>query len=334
MANVNQKVAVLPKVSLIISNFNGKDMLRDCLNSLNKLDYPNYEIIVVDAASTDGTPEMIKSEFITVILIEGKERFGIGEAINIGISKAKGEIIAFDLNNDEVFSENWLKILVKELESTDDKKVVGGIRLIYGSDGFIDAAGGKINFLGEGTLINKFKHISDVSINLEEIDVLGCPVFYSTLLDEIGLCDEKYYFFYEDSDFCERAKQIGYKIINVYSAISYHRRSATVGAQSPKSYYYLRRNRLRFIIKHFAPIRLLIASLYWLLLMIVEGLIFFPLTQKFLIYIGVLKIKYDPEYFNASINAVHWNIRNIKYHFNARMEQKINLDRWKKRQVC
>lgn len=326
-------MSISPKVSLIISNFNGKDMLRDCLNSLIKLNYPNYEIIVVDAASTDGTQEMIKKEFGDVILIEGNERFGIGEAINIGISKSKGEIIAFDLNNDEVFSKNWLKFLVKELLSTDEKKVVGGTRLLYGSDGIIEDAGLKINFLGQGTLINRNKNISDISINVEEVDFVGCPVFYRKLLDEIGLCDEKYYFFFEDSDFCERAKKIGYKIINVYSAISYHRRSATIVAESPKSYYFLRRNTVRFIIKHYSPLRLCIASIWWFLTMFLDVLKFFPLTQKTLLYLGILKMRYEQEHFKALVNAIYWNIKNIKDHFKARIEQRSILDARAKEKV-
>ena len=94
-----------PKVSLIISNFNGKDMLRDCLLSLKQLDYPDYEIIIVDAASTDGAPQMVKEEFPEVILVNSKRKLGVDEAINIGLKKASGEIIGFDLNNDELFPE-------------------------------------------------------------------------------------------------------------------------------------------------------------------------------------------------------------------------------------
>ncbi len=302
-------------------------MLRDCLNSLKNLNYPNYEIIVVDAASTDGTQEMVKREFIDIILIEGKEKFGIGEAINIGISQSKGEIIAFDLNNDEIFQKNWLKILVKELSSTDEKKIVGGTRIFYGSDGIIDDAGSKMNFLGVGFIVNRHKNISDISTKVEEVDFVGCPVFYRTLLDEIGLCDEKYYFYYEDSDFCERAKKIGYKIINVYSAISYHRRSMTIKTHSSKSYYFLKRNNLRYIIKHYSSLRLCIASIWWFLIMFFEMLTFFPLTQKFIRYIGVLNLKYEPECFKALINAIYWNRLNIKDHFKARKEQKAILAR-------
>lgn len=302
-------------------------MLRDCLSSLKKLDYPNYEIIVVDAASTDGTPEMIASEFPDVILIEGKRRLGVGEAINLGIGRSKGEIIAFDLNNDEVFSKNWLKFLVKEVRSTEAKKVVGGTRLIYGRDGIIDSAGARIDFLGRETIIDGGQKISEIPLKTKEVDYVGCPVFHIKLLDKmrssddtIELCDEKYHFYCEDSDFCERARKMGYKVINVYSAISYHRRSATMEAQSAKSYYYLRRNKLRFIIKHYSIFRLFVASIWWSLTVFSDAIRFFPLTQKFLLYAGLQKMSYEPMG-QTLIDLVYWNIRNIKDHFRARMRE-------------
>jgi len=91
-------------VSIIISNYNGKEHLRECLLSLMRLKYPDYEVLVVDAASTDGSPEMVEREFPNVRLLR-KGKIGIGEAINCGIMVAKGDLIVFDLNNDDVVDE-------------------------------------------------------------------------------------------------------------------------------------------------------------------------------------------------------------------------------------
>src|SRR3989339_2107216 len=90
-----------PMASIIISNCNGEKYLHECLSSLMQLDYPLYEVIVVDAASSDNSIAIIERDFPEVHLIK-KGRIGIGEALNYGISMAHGEFIVFDLNNDDV----------------------------------------------------------------------------------------------------------------------------------------------------------------------------------------------------------------------------------------
>lgn len=321
-----------PKVSLIISNFNGKNMLIDCLNSLRALDYPNYEIIVVDAGSTDGTPEMIESKFPEVILVKEKKRIGVGEAINIGIANSKGEIIGFDLNNDEIFSKDWLGILVNEILSTDEKKVVGGTRLIYNSDNIVDSAGVKWSFLGDEMQIGRGKRLSEISLTIQEVDYVGCPIFHVSLLEEmrayvgaLKVLDEKYYFYFEDSDFCERARELGYKIINVYSAISYHRRSATVTSESAKSYYFLKRGKLRFMVKHFSMSRLFFSSIWWLLRGFYDALKYSNFTQNFFLYSGLQITRWKPTG-NAFLKAIYWNILNIRDHFRGRAVTMVILN--------
>jgi len=85
-----------PPASVIISNYNGGELLKESLKSLLKQDYPKLEVIVVDAGSKDGSPELVRKTFPEVVLIQTKTRIGIGEAINIGIKQARGEVIVFD----------------------------------------------------------------------------------------------------------------------------------------------------------------------------------------------------------------------------------------------
>jgi len=315
---------VLPKVSLVISNFNGKEMLRDCLNSLKNQDYPNYEIVIVDAASTDKTPAMIKSEFPDVVLIESKRKLGVGEAINQGLQKATGEIIGFDLNNDELFPKNWLTTLVEELLSTDDKTVVGGTRLLYRSNDIIDSAGVKRNFFGQENQENAGQQFATLPAVAQVVDYVGCPLFPRKLLEEIRLyqnseryCDEKYMFYFEDTDFCEMAKRLGYKVVNVYSAVSYHRRSATVTTISAKAYYYLKRGRIRFMIKYFSPIRLFFGLSWWFSTAMFDSIWYSSPVQRFLQLSGLQKTKWEPRS-RAVADAIHWNLTNLIDHLNAR----------------
>ena len=308
-----------PKVSLIISNFNGKEMLKSCLTSLEKLEYPNYEVIVVDAGSNDGTQKMVESEFPWVILIKEK-RIGVGEAINKGIRKSKGQILAFDLNNDEVFSKEWLCEMVNTLLSNKNI-IVGGTRVLYGSD-IIDAAGGKINIFAWGYIYWRNRKLSELPKKPKKVDYTGLPLFNRELLDKIGLLDEKYFMYTEDLDFCERARKIGYKVLNVPLAVSYHRRGS---ARMPiRAFYFQKRNRIRFIIKYFSIPRLMISLIFWSYIMLINLIRFFPPLISILQFVGIssLSSKSANEYFKSLIDGLYWNIKNMKDHYYARLNVK------------
>jgi GT2 family glycosyltransferase len=310
-----------PKVSLIISNFNGKDLLRECLMSLEKLAYPSYEIIVVDAGSTDGAPEMVNREFPDVRLLK-EGRIGIGEATNKALITAQGDIIAFDLNNDEVFSREWLSVLVNELLSSDEKKVVGGARIIYGSSGIVDAAGGRIGYAGRYFPQGSGKSIQDLGESPIEVTYVGTPVFKRELLDLIGLCDEKYYISCEDWDFCEKAKRAGYKVFSLPTAISYHRGATTVKSLGANLLYYSTRNRIRLFIKHYPIMRMVVASLVWIALMVRRAAALFPPARRIYYLIGIVHTHVPSrklgELYMALFNSVWWNLENLRDHFEAR----------------
>ena len=202
-----------PMASIIISNCNGEKYLHECLSSLMQLDYPLYEVIVVDAASSDNSIAIIERDFPEVHLIK-KGRIGIGEALNYGISVAHGEFIVFDLNNDDVVDKNWLARLVKVLVDSPDIGVVCGKRFKYGSNNILDSAGGSVSFLsGNGSIIGHNK-LDSTMFNVQK-EVGYAPVIATKreILEKVGLCDPSYYIYFEDSDFCLRVKRSGYKIV-------------------------------------------------------------------------------------------------------------------------
>ena len=310
-----------PKVSLIISNLNGKEMLKECLRSLERLIYPSYEIIVVDAGSTDGSAEMVSIEFPDVRLLR-EERIGIYEAINKGLIAAQGDIIAFNLNNDEIFSEDWLMVLVNELLSSEEKKVVGGVRVVYGSNGIVDAAGGQVGYTGRDFIRGHGKNIRDIPQSPREVTYLGMAVFQRGLLNKIGLCDEKYYVRAGDWDFCEKARRAGYKIVSVPSAVSYHRRSVTVKPSSARNLYYSKRNHVRLFIKHYPPMQMLVALLVWVAYMARDIIRLFPPTRRILLLTGIAHTHVPSEklseLFTALLKSLWWNLENLGNHFKAR----------------
>jgi len=305
-----------PTVSLIISNYNGKGLLRDCLESLLNQDYPGtYEIIVVDAGSTDGAPDMVEKEFPKVKLIR-ERRIGIGKAINIGLSVAKGEILAFDINNDEVFLPNWLSTLVDALLSYPNAGVVGGVRLLYGTKDIIDEAGITFHYLGIPSS-HICEKLSDISQKPMKVEYVGAPLFHRELLNVVGLCDETYFLYAEDEDFCARVKKAGYDVLLIPQAISYHRRNVTIGQVKPLSVYYERRNHIRFIIIHFPLLRMFLA-LFWyvIILTAIETFTFIPFLRRLVSSkesrLSFLSQRATKQNFRAIIAAICWNLRNFK----------------------
>ncbi|MDD1748698.1 MAG: glycosyltransferase family 2 protein, partial [Methanothrix sp.] len=195
-----------PLVSVIISNFNGRDLLCRCLNSLRQLHYPKVEVIVVDAGSTDGTPEMVLADFPEVRLVREK-RVGIAEALNIGIRKSNGSIVVFELNNDDVVSPGWLDPLVDTVLRSQEVGVAGGKRYMANTDR-IEEAGGRI-FLGLTLGRGWMRRDSKKYNTSREVDYVSVLAVRREIFTKIGLLDETYFIGGDDVDFCLRVRRAG-----------------------------------------------------------------------------------------------------------------------------
>jgi len=316
-------------VSIIISNYNAKEFLEKCLASLMKLSYPTYEVIVVDAGSTDGSAEIVKKKFSDVRLIETR-KMGIGEAINLGIQHSKGEIIVFDLNSDDVVDKNWLSILVSALETSPEIGIVEGKR--YGTThGVLYGAGGKVNWItGNVYGIGQGKMDSEEFNFGREVDFVRVIAVKREVIRRIGLCDHAYYIYFEDTDFCIRAKKAGFKILYVPEAILWHVGGATVGKGTLRAYYYFRRNHIRFIVKNF-PISTLFTALFLSLIaqMLFDVPRILPLTY-YLFSIKGLKnsaLRGDIRYIETFFKVLLWNFRNLRETIHARWQAKMIVNR-------
>jgi len=251
---------------------------------------------------------MVKKEFPDVKLIK-KGRIGIGEAINIGIKSSKGDIIGFDLNNDEIFSENWLQILVDVIISDYNIGVVGGMRLLYGTRNIIDEAGITYNYLGIPSS-NIRSNYYDFKKDPVEVDYTGIVIFRKNILNKIGMVDETYYIYGEDADFCARIKAFGYKILLIPNAISYHKRSQTLGTTNPIYSYYNTRAKIRYIMINFSLFRMIVALFWCIFLMSAIRIMMmtFPLLSNSFKYyntrLSFLSKENSKENFRAFISAI------------------------------
>lgn len=243
-----------PKVFAIIINLNGKRHIIHCLKSLTQLSVENLKIIVVDNNSTDGSIEIIKRQFPKVEIIHNKVNLGYAGGVNKGVKWAmdKNADYVLILNNDTVFGRNFLSVLLKTLEERPKVGILGSKIYFYGNSKKIWFAGGIIDrkrFSG-GHIGYKEKDKGQYD-NLKEVDfITGCTMLIKhEVFEKIGFFDNRYFLYYEDVDFCVRAKRAGFKIIFVPQSILYHKVSAGK-ENSPFMSYLLARNHFLFLEKN------------------------------------------------------------------------------------
>lgn len=300
-----------PLVSIVIPTHNRKRLLKDSLLSIRKTIYRDFETIVVDAASTDGTDEMIRQEFPEVKLIRAGDIWH-GESQNIGVVNSRGELIV-SLEDDYIVEPMWLETLVRVVLSSEKIGIVGGRVNFYEDKGRILYAGGKIDFLtGNTAPPSTMNDRSSQDDLIKEVDYVPVILARRKVYADVGLWDPEYKLLFDETDVCFRAKKQGYKIVYVPGSIVWHKMGPTGLSSSIKRIYFLFRNRIRFIIKNF-PIRYFVTALPYTILQILGLIIFFSIRGK-------------PYHARALIMAIAWNMRNMRKTIVARKSFKT-LDR-------
>ncbi len=221
-----------PKISIIILNWNNKDDTIKCLDSLRYLNYNNYEIIVIDNGSTDGSQKEIRKRFSDVKLIENKENLGFAEGNNIGIQKAledeKIEYL-FLLNNDTTIEPDILKELVKVAESDSKIGMLQPKMLRMDNPDIIDSTGHIFKF---GKIIDRGVGEIDRGQYDNKLDIIGCCagacLYKREMFKDVGLFDKSFFLYYEDAELSWRAYKKGWKAKHIPSAIVYHKRGGTI----------------------------------------------------------------------------------------------------------
>ncbi|MDD5111136.1 MAG: glycosyltransferase family 2 protein [Candidatus Altiarchaeota archaeon] len=237
-----------PKVSVMVLNWNGKGDTLECLSSLARLDYPDYEVVVVDNGSTDGSQQEIKKGFPKVRLIENKENLGFAEGCNVGIRSTEGKYVLL-LNNDMTFDPRMLMELVLVSES-DDKIALSAPKLyVYGTKDVISHAGGMLRTYGTLTRGYGEKDIGQYD-RKTDIDFLGVGLMRRSIFDEIGGFDKEFFIYMEDVDWCLRAKEAGYRIVFAPKAVCWHKEAAATKRMSEKARFHSEKNIVLLAFKH------------------------------------------------------------------------------------
>ncbi len=248
-------VHLQPRVVIIIPNYNLKFDLDECLESLTDTDYPEFDVIVVDNGSSDGSIDLIQKKQPWVKIIAQKNNYGYASALNAGIVfswKSNPKYYLF-LNNDTLVPSDTVKKLVTAMEQ-DSKIAIAAPKIIYHEQpNKIFSLGDKVYpWLPLPVRFGKQKLDKPKYNRTLEFDyVFGCALLVrASVLEKIGLFDTSYFMFYEDADFCRRVRQVDLKIVRVGSAIIRHKSSRRV-KKDPRRMIFLRaRNRSRFYRKY------------------------------------------------------------------------------------
>lgn len=254
---------LLPKVSIVILNWNNYPETSNCLEKIRKLTYPNYRIIIVDNGSTDGSGKQLAEQHSYEVIFND-ENVGFAAGANVGIEKAlsEGSEYVLLLNNDAYPKNDFLTPLVDSIQKRDHVAIVGPIQ--YDFSGNIFYAGADLN---EYTITSR---IYNKPISMEECYQTdwvsgGAMLISSKFIESHGKLEESFFFGMEDVEMSYRARKQGWKTLVVPTAKVYHKVGGSAGNSNAFRYYHSTRNRLVFIDMYLTNIKLASATIFFII---------------------------------------------------------------------
>ena len=245
------------KVFIILLNYNGYKDTLEAIKSLEKINYNDFKIVVVDNNSTDNSFNILKEEIKDKhYLIQSGKNAGFAFGNNIGIKFAleKGADYILLINNDTEVEKDFLNILVEDFQKDEKIGLTTGLILNYYDKNKVWYAGGEIEWNKfYGAHFDEDKRVDEIELEEKEVSfATGCLMLIKKeVFENIGLLPEEYFMYYEDVDFCAKLSNSGYKIHYNPKSIIYHKISAASGeSESPFAIEWNTRNRIKFMKKY------------------------------------------------------------------------------------
>jgi hypothetical protein len=290
-------------ISIVIINYNGKEYLKDCLGSIAKSTYRDFEVILVDNNSKDGSVSFVEKYFPWVKIIKNKVNVGIAEGCNIGTKYSNGKYVVF-FNTDVKVEHNWLEELVRTVES-DPSVGACGCKVLRMDAKSIDCIGGFVcDIFGSGLYaLGHLEEDRGQYDNVTECFALAgmCMLVRRDVFEIIGGFDSKFFLLVEDIDLCWRIRLAGYDIRVNPHAVVYHKSKATLKKEKIKRDYIrflVERNTLRMLIKNYSTKSLIRILPKYFAIILAESIF----------YIFITKIRWTI----SNMKAILWNIKNLR----------------------
>lgn len=247
-----------PLISTVILNTNRKNDTLEAIGSLFSNTYENQQIIVLDNHSTDGSVQAVRTQFPQVQIIELKENLGYAGNNNVGIEaacKTEAEWILV-LNEDTVLAPDCLEQLIRVAESDETIGILGPMVYHHNEPQVIQSAGGELGKYWQST------HVAQNEVDRGQFPdprpvewVSGCAIMVrKSIIDQVGALDPRFFYYWEETEWCLRAHRAGWRIVHVPQAKLWHKGVQRDYHPGPNVTYYNTRNRFMLFAKHKAPL--------------------------------------------------------------------------------
>jgi len=223
-------VELMPDLTVIIPNFNGKHFLKECFDSLND-QKSSFDVIIVDNGSTDGSADFIADNYPEYRLIRNKNNLGFSSAVNQGIKSSNSDFVLL-LNNDVVLGANCISNLLECIRGDVKLFSVASKMVQYHNKSLIDDAGDEYTLLGYTKKVGNGKS-AELYQSVREVfsACAGAALYRRSVFNDMGYFDENFFAYMEDVDIGYRARIYGYKSLYCPKAVVYHVGSGTSGSQ-------------------------------------------------------------------------------------------------------
>lgn len=284
-------MTAFPLVGIVIVNWNGYKDTTECLLSLEDISYAEKVIYLINNGSLDNSLELLKDD----IEVKGKYRntikicavqrnCGFAGGNNIGIAMALNDGCKYIclLNNDTIVNPYFLTRLVKTIVENENIGIAGGVIREYTNHSRIWFCGGYLKkYSTKGIHAIHQKKISIAKEVVQTSFITGClQLINANVFKKIGYLDERYFMYYEDVDFCQRATESGFTLVVNQSATIYHKCGASASYASPTSIYYSNRSKYLFIILHTNGINRFLLLFQFKILLIIKYIIYSGVKRK------------------------------------------------------
>ncbi len=291
-----------PLVTLITVNYNQSEVTESLLRSIRNISYPHIETIVVDNASPNDNPDILKENFPEIQLIKSEKNLGFAGGNNLGVRASKGKYLMF-INNDTEVPENFLEPLVGLLEKdTTIGMVSPKIKFHWNPERIQYAGYTKMNpYTMRNRSIGYHQKDEGKFNTLKETHAAhgAAMMVPRKVIEDVGMMTEVYFLYYEEHDWAEMIKRAGYKIFYQPQSFILHKESVSTGKESPLKTYYLTRNRLVFARRNYRGFTQITSVLFQLTVSWPKNTLMFLL-------------KGQSEHLKAYWKGVFWNITHFK----------------------
>jgi GT2 family glycosyltransferase len=240
-----------PHVGIVILNWKRPEDTLACIESLFRMDYPSFEVVIVDNSGDSVWTERVPQSSPNVTLITNSQNLGFAGGCNVGIAHLlrKNTDYVLLLNDDTEVAPNLLEVLVEAAEQDSSIGMLGPKILYYEPSSTIWSAGGAVDRYGQPTHLRADEPDADSAEQPHDVDYAsGCALLVKrAVIDRIGPLDERFFAYFEETEWCARARRAGFRVVYVPMGRVWHKVTPTARGQSAMYLYLMTRNRLLYL---------------------------------------------------------------------------------------